>query len=325
MRIFRGFNQERIVLTLAVVLFGVFALTLDGFLTPQNILTLIRSVAILGVLALAMVIVVIGRGIDLSLVANMVISVAWAFQLANNGVPLAVALLLGFGFALLMGLLSGLLIAFADISPLFTTLAMGTFIYGFGRAHMIFGTDVVYLQNNIGWVRQLGQGVFFGIPSPIVIAAVIAALTYAFLRYTKPGRFIYAMGDNFAAARIGGIPVRMMLAFEYSLAGAFAFLAGLISATAVSAMNTRIVTSNMIYDVILVVVLGGVSLSGGRGGVRNVIVGTLLIGILLNGMTIMDVQYTVQNLIKSAFLLSAIIIDSVINPRDEQTGQQGDI
>jgi ribose transport system permease protein len=73
------------------------------------------------------------------------------------------------------------------------------------------------------------------------------------------------------------------------------------------------------------VVLGGVGLSGGKGGVRNVVVGTLLIGILLNGMTIMDIQYTVQNLIKSSILLIAIIVDSVMNPRDEQTAQQGDI
>ena len=76
---------------------------------------------------------------------------------------------------------------------------------------------------------------------------------------------------------------------------------------------------------ILVVVLGGIGLSGGKGGIRNVIVGTLLIGILLNGMTIMDIQYTVQNIIKSVILLAAIVIDTILNPRDEQTAQHGDI
>jgi len=81
----------------------------------------------------------------------------------------------------------------------------------------------------------------------------------------------------------------------------------------------------MIYDVILVVVLGGVGLSGGQGGVRNVIVGTLLIGILLNGMTIMNIEYTLQNVIRSLILLVAIVLDSIVNPRDEQTSQQGDI
>ena len=81
----------------------------------------------------------------------------------------------------------------------------------------------------------------------------------------------------------------------------------------------------MIYDVILVVVLGGIGLSGGKGSIRNVIVGTLLIGILLNGMTIMDMQYTMQNLIKSLILLGAIILDSFLHPRNEETAQQGDI
>ena len=99
----------------------------------------------------------------------------------------------------------------------------------------------------------------------------------------------------------------------------------MITATAVSSMNTNIATSSMIYDVILVVVLGGIGLSGGRGGIRNVIVGTLLIGILLNGMTIMDIQYTMQNVIRSLILLVAIVLDSIVNPRDEQTAQQGDI
>jgi ribose transport system permease protein len=99
----------------------------------------------------------------------------------------------------------------------------------------------------------------------------------------------------------------------------------MITATAVASMDTNVANSGLIYDVILVVVLGGIGLSGGRGGVRNVIVGTLLIGILLNGMTIMNIQYTLQNVIRSLILLMAIIIDSVINPRDEQIAQQGDI
>ena len=84
-------------------------------------------------------------------------------------------------------------------------------------------------------------------------------------------------------------------------------------------MNTDIANSSMIYDVILVVVIGGVGLSGGHGGVRNVVVGTLLIGILLNGMTIMNIEYTLQNVIRSLILLVAIVLDSIVNPRDEQT------
>ena len=268
-------SQEQIVFVLAVLLFAIFSIMLPGFLTAQNLLTLLRSVAVFGVLGIAMVIVVIGRGIDLSIVANMAISVAWTFQLANEGVPLPLAIALGLGFALLMSLIVGILIAYAEIPPLFATLAMGTFIYGFGRAHMILGIDVVYLPRDIGWLRSIGQGFFFGIPSAVILAIVIAFAAFLLLRYTKPGRFIYAMGDNYAAARVGGVPVRPVLVFQYLLAGLIAYIAGMITATSVAAMNTRIVTSNLVYDIILVVVLGGVGLSGGKGGVRNVVVGTL--------------------------------------------------
>ena len=120
-------------------------------------------------------------------------------------------------------------------------------------------------------------------------------------------------------------PVRPIVVLQYAVSATVAYLAGLITATAVASMNTAVVNSSMIYDIILVVVLGGVGLSGGRGGIRNVIVGTLLIGILLNGMTIMNIQYTLQNVIRGLILLIAIVIDSVVNPRDEQTAQQGDI
>ncbi|RZI69228.1 ABC transporter permease [Variovorax guangxiensis] len=321
----RLINQEQIVFGLTVLLFVIFSFMLPNFLASNNILSLLRSVAVLGMLGLGMLVVVLGRGIDLSLVANMAISVAWTVQLVSRGVPLSVALTIGIGFSLVAGLINGLLIAYAEIPPLFATLAMGTFIYGFGRAHLITGTDVVYVPQTIGWILELGQGTFLGIPMPIVVAAATALIAYFFLRYTKPGRFIFAVGDNIAAARIGAIAVRPILALQYGLSGAIAFLAGVITATSVQAMNTRIVDSNLIYDVILVVVLGGVGLSGGKGSVRNVIVGTLLIGVLLNGMTIMDIQYTVQNVVKSLILLVAIVADSVINPRDEQTGQQGDI
>src|SRR3546814_1144037 len=99
----------------------------------------------------------------------------------------------------------------------------------------------------------------------------------------------------------------------YALSGLIGFGAGLVTATSVASMNVRVANSTFVYDVILVVVLGGIGLSGGKGGIRNVIVGTLLIGVLINGMTIMDVQYTVQNVIKSLILLAAIVVDTVVN------------
>ena len=119
--------------------------------------------------------------------------------------------------------------------------------------------------------------------------------------------------------------MRPIIVLQYAISASIAYLAGIITATAVASMDTNVANSSLIYDVILVVVLGGIGLSGGRGGIRNVIVGTLLIGILLNGMTIMNIEYTLQNVIRSLILLAAIVIDSILNPRDEQISQQGDI
>lgn len=317
-------TQERIVLVLALVLTAAFAISLPGFLTAQNLLSLVRSVSVLGVLGIAMALVVIGRGIDLSLVAVMAVSLAWTLNLVTGGMPLGVALLLGLGFCLLSGLVTGFLIAYVEIPAIFATLAMGTFIYGFGR-YFLITLDVVYLPDAARSIVWIGSGSFLGIPVPVLVFGGVCLLGALFLRYTRSGRYIRAIGDNPLAARITGIPVRPIIVMQYAMSGLIGFVAGLVTATSVASMNIRVANSTFVYDVILVVVLGGIGLSGGKGGVRNVIVGTLLIGVLINGMTIMDVQYTVQNVIKSLILLAAIVADTVINPRDEQTAQQGDI
>ena len=319
------FNQEQIVFVIAVAIFLVFSVTLKGFLSAGNVLSLIQNVCILGILGIGIAQVIIGRGIDLSMVATMVISVAWFVAMVNRGVPLGLSLALGFAFALIIGLTNGLLVAFAEIPAIFATLAMGTAVYGFGKCFLV-ETDVINLvEGRFGLVPWTGGGQLYGIPAPVIVAAAIAAVTFLFLRFTRPGRFIFATGDNPAAARITGVPTRPLLVAQYVFSAAIAFMAGVVTAAAVNAVNTRQANSTLIYDVILVVVIGGVGLSGGKGSVRNVIVGTLLIGTVLNGMTIMNVPYALQNIIKSMILLIAIVVDSIVNPRDEQTSQQGDI
>ena len=238
--------------------------------------------------------------------------------------PLGWAMLAGLGFVVATGLITGLLVAYAEIPALFATLAMGAVIYGFGQFRLL-SQDLIFVPPEAAGLSWIGSGQVGGIPVPVVLLAAAAAVAFLFLRVTRLGRYIRGVGDNPAAARITGLPVRPILALQYVISGVVAFVAGLITATSVASMNTRVVNSTLIYDVILVVVLGGIGLSGGKGGVRNVIVGTLLIGTLLNGMTIMDVQYTIQNVVKSLILLAAIVVDSVLNPRDEQTAQQGDI
>jgi ribose transport system permease protein len=317
-------TQEQIVLAISALLFVIFAATLKGFLAPDNLLALIQNVSILGILGLGMAVAILGRGIDLAIVTTMTMTVAWVLSLAGRGVLPSVAASAGLSFAVLIGLVAGVLIAYVEIPAIFATLALSSVIYGFSRLALV-GEDLIYLPPSANWTRVIGSGDAFGVPSSVIVFLLFAALAYFLLQFTKPGWFLRALGDNPLKARIAGMPVRPMIVVQYVFSSVTGFIAGIVMATLIGSMNTRLVNSTMVYDVILVVVLGGIGLSGGRGGVRNVLVGTLLIGILLNGMTIMDVPYILQNLIKGVILLVAIIVDTLINPRDEQTSQQGDI
>jgi ribose transport system permease protein len=317
-------SQERIVFAIAALLFAGFSIFLHGFLTEGNILSLVQNVSILGVLGVGMALSIIGRGIDLSMVATMAMTVAWSLNLMQGGAALGPALLAGLAMAVVIGLMNGFLIAYVEIPSIFATLAMATVVYGFGQFFLV-PTDITYLAPSAGWLKGFGGSTVAGVPTPIIVFAALCVAAYLFLRFTKWGRFIYAMGDNPIGARVTGIPTRPIMVLQYVMAAVIAFLAGLVTASVVNSMSTRVVNSTLVYDVILVAVIGGIGLSGGKGGVHNVVVGTLLIGILLNGMTILDMPYTAQNIVKGLILLVAIIVDSIINPRDEQTAQQGDI
>ena len=136
-----------------------------------------------------------------------------------------------------------------------------------------------------------------------MVFAVAAILVHLFLSRTVPGRFIYAHGDNPDAARLTGLATRPLTMLEYALSSAIGYVGGVVMISETALMHLQVAESTLIFDVIMVVVLGGVSLVGGRGNVLSVVVGTLLIGVLLNGMTIMDMDVQTQNIIKGVVLL----------------------
>jgi len=317
-------GQQTIVFAAFLALFAGFSLFLPGFFAADNMLTLLQNVAILGILGLGMAVVVIGRGIDISMIAALAVPPGLVLQMVQNGHPPAEAALAGLALALVFGLANGWLIAYAEVPSLFTTLASGLFLAGLGQV-AFFQLDVVQWHARLDGVAWLGRGALLGVPMPVVMFASAAALLALFLRWTRLGAYIYAIGDNPFAARTAGIPTRPVIVLQYVLAALIGAFAGMVMAASINSLETRIFNSTLIYDVILVVVLGGIGLSGGRGGVLNVLIGTLLIGTMLNGMTILDVSYSAQNMIKGLILLAAILIDSLLNPRNEETAQQGDI
>jgi ribose transport system permease protein len=317
-------GQQGIVFAVFTAMFVVFAVFLPGFFTTANMLTLLQNVAVLGILGLAMAIVVIGRGIDISLIAALAVPPGLVLQMVQDGYSLPVSLVTAFALTIAFGLINGWLIAYAEVPSLFTTLASGLFLAGLGQAYL-FSLDVVQWSQGLEGFEKLGQGNVLGIPMPVIMFGLSCLAVAFLLRQTRIGAYIYAIGDNPFAARVTGIPTRPIIVLQYVLAAVIGCVAGLVLAASVNSMPTRIFNSTLIYDVILVVVLGGIGLSGGRGGVLNVLIGTLLIGTMLNGMTIMDVSYSGQNLVKGVVLLAAVIMDSLLNPRNEETAQQGDI
>lgn len=316
-------DQAVVVLGFTLAVFAALSLALPGFLTLGNLFVLARGISILGILGLGMAVVVIGRGIDLSLVASLAVSAAVAVTLVNAGLPILAALGCGLLLAVAIGAANGFLISVVEIPPLFTTLASGLFVLGMTRA-LVVPHFQVFLEPGHDAFLRFGGSVAGGVPVPLLVFAACAALLHLFLSRTVLGRLIYAHGDNGQAARLSGLATRPLTMVEYGLCSAIGYVGGLLMVASTSLMHLQIAESTVIFDVILVVVLGGVSLVGGRGGVLSVLAGTLLIGVVLNAMTIMNLDIQTQDMIKGGVLLVAITLDSYVHPRDDETAKQGD-
>ena len=316
-------TQTTAVMVMCAVLIVIFSIFLKGFPTLGNLFALARNISILGILALGMAVVVIGRGLDLSQVASFAASTAIAIILMNSGYATPVALLVGFVMAIAIGILNGFLISVIEMPPLLTTLASSLAVLGIVRTTEV-QHYVVYLSRGHDEFLRLGGNVWGGVPISVLIFAATAVVVHLFLSRTVIGRFVYAHGDNPDAARQTGLPTRPLTMIEYALCAAIGYVGGVVMVAQTALMHLQIAESTIIFDVIMVVVLGGVSLVGGRGSVMSVIAGTLLIGVLLNGMTIMDMDVQTQNIVKGIVLLIAILLDSRLHPRDEETSKQGD-
>jgi ribose transport system permease protein len=266
--------------------------------------------------------IVISRGIDLSEVAIMAGSWCVMLNAIQHGLPPLWAAACALAICIAIGLINGVMVAYVEAPGLFVTLATTFVIYGV--AFWIAPVYVVYAPQDSAALLFAGRGALFGVPMPIFVFAAAALIMHLFLSRTSIGRFIYAQGDNAEAARLAGVALRPLIVLEFVLVAILAWLAGLVWIGQTGSMQMTIVQGTTVFDVILVVVLGGISLVGGRGSVFSVVVGCVLIGTLLNALTIMDVNSEVQNIIRGVVLLAAIILDNFLHPRDEETARQGD-
>lgn len=290
---------------LAVIGLGLaLSLLSDRFFTVNNILNVLRQVSINTIIAGGMTLVILTGGIDLSVGSVLAFSAALMAGLVAGGAPPAMAVLTGLGAGAILGLVNGLLVTRGRVAPFVATLATMTIARGLTLVYTE-GRPITGLPASL---RALGTAYLGPIPVPIILMAVVVGLVYLVLAHTPFGRFLYAVGSNEEAARFAGIAVGRVKLWAYTLGGLAAALAGaILTGRLNSAQPTA--GGGFELDAIAAVVLGGTSLSGGQGGVLGTVVGALIIGILDNGLNLLNVSSFYQQVAKGAVILLAVLID----------------
>ncbi|HEY8348091.1 MAG TPA: ribose ABC transporter permease [Symbiobacteriaceae bacterium] len=290
---------------LAVLVIGAALSMLSrDFLTASNLLNVLRQVSINAIIACGMTMVILTAGIDLSVGSVLALSSAVTAGLAVGGTYPLLAILAGLGIGAILGLFNGLLVTRGGVPPFVATL---------GTMAIARGLTLVYtggrpISKMPAMIRSTGAGYITGIPVPIVIMAVVVLLVYVFLNHTPYGRFIYAVGSNPEAARFAGIPVARVLTLAYLLTGVLSALAGVILTGRLNSAQPTAGSGDEM-DAIAAVVLGGTSLAGGQGGVLGTVVGALIIGMLNNGLNLLNVPSFYQQVAKGAVILVAVLLD----------------
>jgi ribose transport system permease protein len=288
---------------LSLILF--FALTTQAFFTVTNLFNIARQVSMLGIAAVGMTFVMITGGIDLSVGSLLsIINVIGAFSMVKFGVHPVLAVAICLACACLLGLLNGAIVTDINIPPLIATLGTMTIIRGL--SYIITGGLPIYgFPDNFS---VIGQGYLWVIPIPVVIMFVIVALGSFILNSTFFGRLFYAIGGNEEATRLSGANIRGLKYLVYALSGFTAGIAGVILLSRVNS-GQPIAGSGFELDVVTAVVLGGVSISGGEGSLSGAFTGVLIMGVLSNGLIIMNVGEYYQLVIKGTVLLCAVGFD----------------
>ena len=291
-----------------VILCVVMTILSPYFLTFNNLFNVGTQIAVIAILALGQTFVIVSGGIDLSVgsvlgLAGIVFG--WATAVANLPLPLALALGVGAGAS--AGLINGLLITLGNLPPFIATLAMLSAARGL--ALVISGG--IPLNPIPGPILSLGSGDLFGfVPLPVILMLVMWAITVGILRSTYAGRAMYAIGGNEEASRLSGINVSRQKLLIYTLSGLFAGIAGvLLTARLASAQPQAGFTFEL--DAIAAVVIGGASLSGGVGSASGTLIGALILGVLRNGLNLLNVSAFWQQVVIGAVIALAVMTDTL--------------
>ncbi len=313
LELFSRFREVGIIVFIAILVVAV-SLRAPSFLTINNLTDILMNISIMIIVAMAQTMVILTGGIDLSVssVIGLVAMMVGFTLSANSGIPDIAAVLLGIALGAVLGTFNGLIITVGKVPPIIATL---------GTLSIYRGLVFFYSQGT--WinafelpqsVKLLSKGKPLGVPNLIIIALLIAALTFIFLKFTRVGRNIYAVGSNADAAEFAGIRPQRIKLLVYVLSGLISGLAGVLWLSRFESAQTNSALGFELQTVTAAVV-GGVSTSGGVGTIPGVLLGALLLGIIQNSLTLIQISPFWQLAAQGLLIIIAVVSDKLISKR----------
>lgn len=297
--------RQGILIAFAIFMVG-FTLANERFLGIDNVLGVIRSSAIMGVIALGVTFVVISGNLDLSVGSMMSFSTIFVLDLHDKLGP-ALAIPVMFAMTLALGALIGFLVGYLKLNSLIVTLGMLSAIHGLTLTYS-GGKNMDIADKEGTWFKFFGQEAVLGIPVPVLILAILAALLSLLLSKTPFGRKVYAVGGNGVAATFSGIPRARVVFLCYLISAFCVAVAGLLQASrSLGSQNT--VGQGLELDVLAAIILGGASLLGGSGTVFKTVIGVLILGFIQNGLLLVGLQFYVQYVVTWVIIILAVWLD----------------
>jgi ribose transport system permease protein len=303
-------SNSTLLVLLALLLF--FGLTSNNFLLPMNIFNIWRQMAVVSVLGIGMMLVILIGGIDLSVGSVLFLSGGVAAALLQDGMATAPAILIALGGAALVGLVNGLLVEMAGISPVIATL--GTLIGVRGLVQVIMNnaqipvTDAFFEYIAVTRTPGIPAINLPGLPLMVVLVFALYLIAAVMMRQTYFGRYIYSIGGNEAASRLCGVPVKTVKVLTYVLCGFTAGIGGLLMASSTGVISPNLGAGSEFFT-IAAVVLGGTRLSGGVGRVEKTLLGAMIVYMVLNYMTLRRIPTEWQQAATGLLVLGAVVFD----------------
>lgn len=317
-----GAQQKLWAFASLIVLLVFFSVASPNFLQTTNILAVLQATAVNGVLAIAVTMIIITGGIDLSIGTLMTFTaVTSGVILTYWGMPLPLGILGAIGMGSLCGLVSGTLVTRMRIPPFIATLGMMLILKGLSL--VVSGTKPIYFNDTPGYT-EIAQGSLIGdiipsvpVPNGVLVLFLVALVMAWVLNRTVLGRYCFAMGSNEEAVRLSGVNTTAWKTAIYVLGGAICGIAGLLIS---SRLNSAQPALGLGYelDAIAAVVIGGTSLAGGRGSILGTVIGALIMAVLLNGLRILSVAQEWQTVVTGIIIIAAVYFDML--RRDKSAG-----